>query len=141
MHGTKMQKGSEIMQDIQNIKNLVESLERRLGRYRWEEQQWRFSRAKIMSIWDSGVDQHHLDAEPDADPDSTYHPNADTDADFILMRIRMRIRIRLRTQILASSEGSNRWKSAKIGSYLINFGSSFSNWRIRIHNTDLRNIA
>jgi hypothetical protein len=30
MHGTKMQKGSEIMQDIQNIKNLVESLLKRL---------------------------------------------------------------------------------------------------------------
>jgi hypothetical protein len=27
------------------------------------------------------VDQHHLDADPDADPDSTYHPDADPDVD------------------------------------------------------------
>ncbi len=35
------------------------------------------------------VDPHHLDA----DPYSTYHPDADPDSDFYLMRIRMRIRI------------------------------------------------
>jgi hypothetical protein len=27
------------------------------------------------------VDPHHFDANPDADPDSTYHPDADPDAD------------------------------------------------------------
>ncbi len=35
----------------------------------------------------SVVDPHHLDA----DPDSTYHPDADPDYDFYLMRIRIRI--------------------------------------------------
>jgi hypothetical protein len=56
------------------------------------------------------VDPHHVDADPDADPDSTYHPDADPDADpdaeFHLMRIRIRLftlkRMRIRTQILAS---------------------------------------
>jgi hypothetical protein len=39
---------------------------------------------------DSVEDPHHLDADPDADPDSTYHPNADPDdSDFYMMRIRI----------------------------------------------------
>jgi hypothetical protein len=33
------------------------------------------------------VDPHHLDADPDADPNLTYHPDADSDSDFSLMRI------------------------------------------------------
>ncbi len=41
------------------------------------------------------VDPHHIDA----DPDSTYHPDADPygapDSDFYLMRMRIRMRIRL----------------------------------------------
>jgi hypothetical protein len=28
------------------------------------------------------VDPHHFDADPDADPDLTYHPDADPDNDF-----------------------------------------------------------
>jgi hypothetical protein len=39
----------------------------------------------------SVVDPHHLDADPDADPDSTYHPDADPDSDFYLMQIRIRL--------------------------------------------------
>ncbi len=39
------------------------------------------------------MDPHHFDAEPDADLDSTYHPNADpyadTDSDLNFMRIRI----------------------------------------------------
>ncbi len=31
----------------------------------------------------SFLDPHHFDADSDADPDSTYHPNADPDSDFI----------------------------------------------------------
>ncbi len=38
----------------------------------------------------SVVDPHHLDTDPDANPDSTYHPDADSVSDY-LMRIRMRI--------------------------------------------------
>ncbi len=37
----------------------------------------------------SVVDSHLFDA----DPDSTYHPDADPDSDFYLMQIRMWIRI------------------------------------------------
>ncbi len=41
------------------------------------------------------MDPHHIDADPDADPDSTYHPDvdpdADPDSDFYMMRIRIRI--------------------------------------------------
>jgi hypothetical protein len=54
------------------------------------------------------VDPHHVDADPDAVPDSAYHLDADPDSDFYLMRTRMRIWIRLftlmwiRIQILAS---------------------------------------
>jgi hypothetical protein len=48
---------------------------------------------------------HHFDADPDALPDSTYHPEADPDADFYLMRIRIRLfslmRMRIRIQIPA----------------------------------------
>ncbi len=60
------------------------------------------------------VDPPHFDADPDADPDSTYHPEADPDSAITLMRIliliffsMMQIRIRLfilmriRIQILA----------------------------------------
>jgi hypothetical protein len=35
------------------------------------------------------VDPHHVDADPDPYPDSTYHPDANPDSDFILMRIRI----------------------------------------------------
>jgi hypothetical protein len=39
------------------------------------------------------VDPHHVDADPDADLDSTYHPDTDPDAvpdsDCYLMRIRI----------------------------------------------------
>jgi hypothetical protein len=35
----------------------------------------------------SVVDPHILDADPDADLDSTYQPDADRDSDFYLMRI------------------------------------------------------
>jgi hypothetical protein len=38
---------------------------------------------------------YHFDADPDADPDSTYHfdadPDADSDRDFCCMRIRILI--------------------------------------------------
>ncbi len=30
------------------------------------------------------MDPHHFDADPDADPDSTYHPYADLDSDFLI---------------------------------------------------------
>ncbi len=30
------------------------------------------------------MDPHHFDADPDADPDSTYHPYADPDSDFLI---------------------------------------------------------
>ncbi len=33
------------------------------------------------------MDPRHFDADPDADPDSTYHPNADPESDFYLIRI------------------------------------------------------
>ncbi len=54
----------------------------------------------------SVVDPHHFDADPDADPDSTYHPDADPEAnpnsDFYLTRIRIHVftlmRIRMRIQ-------------------------------------------
>jgi hypothetical protein len=48
----------------------------------------------------SVVDPHHLDA--DANPDSTYHPDADPD--FFMKRIRIRLNtlMRIRIQILAS---------------------------------------
>jgi hypothetical protein len=39
----------------------------------------------------SVVDPHHFDA----DPDSTYDPDADPNSDFYLMWIRMRIHIRI----------------------------------------------
>jgi hypothetical protein len=29
------------------------------------------------------VDPHHINADPDADPDSNYHPDADTISDFL----------------------------------------------------------
>jgi hypothetical protein len=66
------------MQDTQNIKNLVESLPRDCGPVS-------MGRATMSLSRDSVVDQHHLDAEPDADPNSTYHPDADTDADFFYL--------------------------------------------------------
>jgi hypothetical protein len=33
-----------------------------------------------------------IDADPDADPDSTYHRDPDPESDYYLMRIRIRIR-------------------------------------------------
>ncbi len=55
----------------------------------------------------SVVEPHHVDADPDADPDSTYHPDADPGSDFYLMLIRIRIftLMRIRIQILASKKG------------------------------------
>jgi hypothetical protein len=48
----------------------------------------------------SVVDPHHVDVGPDADPDSTYHPDADpdtdSDSDFYFMRIRIRPLTRMR---------------------------------------------
>jgi hypothetical protein len=52
----------------------------------------------------------HFEANPDVDPNSTYHPDAELDADpyFYLMRMRIQIRlftlmlIQIRIQILAS---------------------------------------
>jgi hypothetical protein len=35
------------------------------------------------------VNPHHFNAGPDADPDSTYHPDAEPVSDFYLMRIRI----------------------------------------------------
>ncbi len=32
-----------------------------------------------LAISGSVVDPHHVDADPDAEPDSTYHPDADSD--------------------------------------------------------------
>jgi hypothetical protein len=50
------------------------------------------------------VDPHHIDEDPDADPDLTCHP--DEDPDFYLMLIQIRLftmmRIWIRIQILAS---------------------------------------
>jgi hypothetical protein len=66
---------------------------------------------------------HHFDADTDADPDTTYHPDVDPDADFLLDAdpnptfTLMRIRI----QILASKKSSNNWKSVKICSYSMYF--------------------
>jgi hypothetical protein len=43
----------------------------------------------------SVADPHHIDADPDANPNLTYHPDAnpdaDPDSDFYLMLIRVRI--------------------------------------------------
>jgi hypothetical protein len=57
----------------------------------------------------SVVEPHHVDADPGADPDSTYQPDADPDSDFYLMLIRIRIftLMRIRIQILASKKGSS----------------------------------
>jgi hypothetical protein len=73
----------------------------------------------------SVVEPHHVDANTDADPDSTYHPDADPGSDFYLMLIRIRIftLMWIRIQILASKKGSNLEKSAKIGSYSIHFNA------------------
>jgi hypothetical protein len=74
----------------------------------------RFSTSSVRAPPPSSVvDPHHVDADPDAYSDSTYHPDADSDYDFKLMLIRIffmlmrfQIRIRLftlmRIQILAS---------------------------------------
>ncbi len=35
------------------------------------------------------MDLHHFDADPDVDPDLTYHPDVDPDSDFYFMRIRI----------------------------------------------------
>jgi hypothetical protein len=48
---------------------------------------------ELAALQTSVVDPHHLDAVPDADLDSTYHPDADPDSDFLLMRMRIRIQI------------------------------------------------
>ncbi len=54
-----------------------------------------------MSTYQSGsvVDPHHFEVDLVADPDSTYHLDADPDGDpesaFYLMRIRMLILIRI----------------------------------------------
>jgi hypothetical protein len=73
------------------------------------------------------VDPHHLDADLDADPDSTYHPDADPDANpdsnFYLMRIRIRIFTLMRIQILLQK----RLKISKIGSYSRHFCLSSAN--------------
>jgi hypothetical protein len=49
----------------------------------------------------SAVDPHHLDVDPDTDPELTDQPNAyldaDPDSDFYLMRMRIRTGIRLFT--------------------------------------------
>jgi hypothetical protein len=72
----KMQKGSEIMQDIQNIKNLVESLPRRL---------WAGIDGERNN--DAFYQTYHPDADTDADfyfnadPESTFHPDADSAPD------------------------------------------------------------
>jgi hypothetical protein len=59
-------------------------------------------RIVILSV----VDPHHLGADSEADPDSTYHTDAepDADSDSYLMRIRIRLFTpkRIRIQILAS---------------------------------------
>ncbi len=80
--------------------------------------------------WPSVVNPHHFDAGPDADPDSTYPPDADQDSDLYLMQIRMRIRIfylrrmriwiqlftLMRILILASKKRLEK-KGAKIDSF------------------------
>jgi hypothetical protein len=48
-----------------------------------------YSAVKVVLNKFSVVDPHHLDA----DPDSTYHSDADPVSDFYLMRIRIRFRI------------------------------------------------
>jgi hypothetical protein len=70
------------------------------------------------------VDPHHFDA----DPDSTYHPDADPDADSDFFRIRLStvMRMRIRIQILASKRLKS-FKSAKIGSYAVHFGLTSAN--------------
>jgi hypothetical protein len=47
------------------------------------------------------VDPHHLDADLDVDPDSTYQPYADPDYDFNLMRIQVTKMMRIRIPITA----------------------------------------
>jgi hypothetical protein len=37
----------------------------------------------LSEVLRSVVDPHHLDRDPDADQDLTYHSDADTDADFL----------------------------------------------------------
>jgi hypothetical protein len=58
-----------------------------------------------------------------ADPDPTYH--LDADSDFYLMRIWIRLFTRIR--ILVSNKGSNPLKSAQICSYSIHFDLSSAN--------------
>jgi hypothetical protein len=41
----------------------------------------KFVSFKGYSLYTSVVDPHHVDADPDADSDSTFHPDADQDAD------------------------------------------------------------
>ncbi len=64
-----------------------------------------------MTALPSVVDPHHFDVDPGADPDSTYHPDADADpdSDFYLVRIRIPLftLMRIRIQILASKKGSS----------------------------------
>ena len=48
----------------------------------------------------SVVAPHHIDADPDTDPDSTYHPDADPDSDIYLMRIRIFYLLWMRIQNL-----------------------------------------
>ncbi len=51
------------------------------------EDVYRYNYAWLNSV----VDPHYFDADPDADPASTYHFDADPDpdSDFCLMRIRI----------------------------------------------------
>jgi hypothetical protein len=57
------------------------------------------------------VDPHHVKADPDANLDPTFHPDADPDPD---------LSFQIKAQTLE--------KSAKIGSYSIHFVSSSANW-------------
>jgi hypothetical protein len=51
--------------------------------------------SSLRTLKTSLVDPHHIDADPDVDPDLTYHPGGDPVAgsDFYLMQIWMRIQI------------------------------------------------
>ncbi len=57
----------------------------------------------MQGIANSVVDPQYVDADLEADPDSSYHPYADH-SDFYLIRIRVRLftLMRIRVQILAS---------------------------------------
>jgi hypothetical protein len=46
-------------------------------------QEQRIASVSLLEDKFNFVDRHHLDADPDADPDPTFHPDADPASDFL----------------------------------------------------------